>query len=81
MSENFNYRASLGSVGNYQVSGIPFASSSIVAPTGSNTPLEIEFPSVTKFVIVKNHKLKLDIIKYLIYKTNRKKFINGICNR
>ena len=47
-------RPGLNSVGNYQVSGIPFASSSIIAPTGSNTPLEITFPSVTKFVIVKN---------------------------
>jgi len=49
-----NLRPGLNNVGNYQVSGIPFASSSIVAPTGSNTPLEITFPSVTKFVIVKN---------------------------
>jgi hypothetical protein len=51
----FEYpKAGLGSVSNYQVSGIPFASSSIVAPTGSGTPLEITFPSVTKFVVVKN---------------------------
>ncbi len=47
-------RAGLGNVGSYQVSGIPFASSSIVAPTGSSTPIQISFPSVTKFVLVKN---------------------------
>jgi hypothetical protein len=41
-------------VGNYQVSGIPFASSSIVAPATSSTPVEIVFPSITKFVVVKN---------------------------
>ena len=51
----FEYpKPGIGNVGNYQVSGIPFASSSIIAPTGSNTPLKITFPSVTKFVIVKN---------------------------
>lgn len=44
----------LNNVGNYQVSGIPFASSSIVAPATSSTPVEISFPSVTKFVVVKN---------------------------
>lgn len=52
--QSVNLRPGLGNVGNYQVSGIPFASSSIVAPTGSNTPFEVSFPSVTKFVLVKN---------------------------
>lgn len=47
-------RAGLNNVGSYQVSGIPFASSSIVAPNTSSTPVEIEFPSVAKFVVVKN---------------------------
>lgn len=49
-----NLKAGLSSVGNYQVSGIPFATSSLIAPTGSNAPLEVKFPSVTKFVVVKN---------------------------
>jgi hypothetical protein len=53
--QSVNLRAGLHNVGSYQVSGIPFASSSIVAPTGSGTPLEITFPSVTKFVLVKNN--------------------------
>ena len=47
-------RPGINNVGNYQVSGIPFASSSIVAPATSSTPVEIVFPSVTKFVVVKN---------------------------
>ena len=49
-----NLRPGLNNVGNYQVSGIPFATSSLVVPTGSGTPLEVTFPSVTKFVVVKN---------------------------
>lgn len=49
-----NLRPGLNNVGNYQVSGIPFASSSIVAPATSSAPVQISFPSVTKFVVVKN---------------------------
>lgn len=52
--QSVQLRPGLNNVGNYQVSGIPFATSSLVVPTGSNTPLEVVFPSVTKFVIVKN---------------------------
>jgi|TARA_R110002020_G_scaffold218117_1_gene425885 hypothetical protein len=42
----------LNSVGQYQMSGIPYASSSIVV---SNTAVtEIEFPTITKFVTITN---------------------------
>ena len=44
----------LGSVGSYQMSGIPFASSSITVPVNSAAPLQIQFPYVTKFVTVVN---------------------------
>lgn len=44
----------LGSVGSYQMSGIPFASSSITVPVNSSTPLKIQFPYVAKFVTVVN---------------------------
>lgn len=44
----------LGSVGAYQVSGIPFASSSITVPINSTAPLKIQFPYVTKFVTISN---------------------------
>jgi len=47
-------KAGLHNVGNYQVSGIPFASSSIVTPATSSAPVEITFPRVTKFFVVKN---------------------------
>lgn len=49
----FQYKAGLGNVGNYQVSGIPYVTG-VVAPIVSGTPLEISFPSVTKFIIIKN---------------------------
>lgn len=51
---SFQYKAGLHSVGNYQVSSIPYMSSSLVAPSSSAAPLEIVFPSVTKTVVVKN---------------------------
>lgn len=44
----------LGSVGSYQMSGIPYASSSLTVPVNSSTPLQIQFPYVTKFVTVVN---------------------------
>lgn len=46
--------AGLGSVGSYQMSGIPFASSSLTVPASSATPLQIQFPYVTKFVTITN---------------------------
>lgn len=50
----FQYKAGLHSVGNFQVSAIPYATSSLLAPANTAAPLEIVFPSVTKFVVVKN---------------------------
>lgn len=51
----FNYvKPGLSNAGSYQVSGIPWASSSLTAPASGSTPLEISFPLVTKSVIVKN---------------------------
>ena len=54
MSENYRYQTGLGSVGSYQISGIPWVTSSIAAPAVSSDPLEIAFPYVTKSIIVKN---------------------------
>jgi len=54
MSENFQYKAGISSVGNYQVSGIPWATSSLTAPSTSSAPLQVSFPSITKFIVVKN---------------------------
>lgn len=50
-------RPGLNSVGNYQVSGIPFVTGNLVSPSSSAaaTPLEIVFPSVTQRIIFQNH--------------------------
>lgn len=50
----FQYKAGLGNVGNYQVSGIPFVSGGITAPTSSASPIEIVFPSVTQRIHIQN---------------------------
>ncbi len=47
-------QSGLGSIGSYQISGIPWASSSIAGPPVTDTPTEIVFPTITKFVVVKN---------------------------
>jgi hypothetical protein len=57
MSDNyFNYKPGLAAVGQYQMSGIPFATSSISVPAAINTtsPIVVNFPQVTKFVTVQN---------------------------
>jgi hypothetical protein len=54
MSE-FQYKAGLGSVGNYQVSGIPYVTGNLNIVGSSNTPVEITFPSVTQRIHVHNN--------------------------
>ena len=46
----------LGNVGSYQVSGKPFVSGNIDVneQTVGGTPLEISFPSVTRWIIIRN---------------------------
>ena len=46
--------AGLNNVASFQVSAIPWASSSLVVPPNSSTPLEISFPLVTKDITIKN---------------------------
>jgi len=45
--------AGLGSVGSYQISGIPFATGSLTVTTSSVTT--VDFPNVTRFVTVRNN--------------------------
>lgn len=55
MSNNFfNYKAGLSAVGQYQMSGIPFATASFNVPNSASGPLEFEFPQVTKFFTIIN---------------------------
>lgn len=48
------HRPGIGNASSYQVSGIPWASSSLSVPTSGSAPLEISFPLVTKGIVVKN---------------------------
>ena len=49
----FDYKAGLGNVGSYQASARPFMSSSILV-SGNLDPVEISFPTVSRFVTIKN---------------------------
>ena len=54
MAWNSNsYQVGLHNVGSFQVSSIPYASSSI-AVVSTTVPVEVAFDRVSKFVIVKN---------------------------
>ena len=53
MSSNFKYTAGLSNVGSYQVSGTPWVTSSLDCTSSAN-PVKIEFPFVTRWVLVKN---------------------------
>ena len=48
------YKAGIHSVGQYQMSGIPYATASITVPASGSAPLEVPFPRVSKFVTVRN---------------------------
>lgn len=54
MSDNFKYKAGLGHVGSYQSSARPFLTSSLTIPDETSEPLEIQFETVSRFVIITN---------------------------
>ena len=54
MSYNFKYTFGLGHVPSYQTSGRPYFTSSLTVPASGSTPLEISFPSVSRFVVITN---------------------------
>jgi len=54
MSFNNPYYVGLANVGSYQVSGMPYATSSIAVPANSGTPVQISFPWVTQRIVVRN---------------------------
>jgi len=47
-------KAGLGNVGSYQASAVPFLTSSLAVPGSASAPIVVEFPNVTRFVVVKN---------------------------
>jgi len=54
MSQNYPYGVGISNVGSYQVSGIPYATSSLAAPASSGTPTGVVFPDVTQRIFVSN---------------------------
>ena len=54
MSLSYPYGVGLQNVGSYQVSGVPYATSSIAAPSSAGTPTQITFPEVTQKIVVSN---------------------------
>ena len=52
----FKYSAGLGQVGQYQASGIPFATASFEVPGGGTTgaPFQLEFNGITRFFTIVN---------------------------
>ena len=71
MSVNTTYiKAGLHSVGAYQRSGIPFASSSITIPENTKTSVEVEFPYITKFVTVVNTNAGSNVVLRVGFSAN-----------
>jgi hypothetical protein len=56
----------LGNVGSYQVSGKPFVSGGIDVSAYTSGPLEITFPSVTRWIVVKNSSKSSDNSKRVL---------------
>lgn len=58
----FNYGSpGLGHVGSYQVSGKPFLSGGINVGAAAGDLVTIEFPSVTRWIIITNHDTTNDV--------------------
>ena len=51
---NFNYKAGMHSVGQYQMSAIPYATASITVAALGTAPTEVVFPRVSKFITIRN---------------------------
>lgn len=54
MSDRFKYTFGLGHVGSYQTSAKPFLSSSLTVPASDQEPLEVQFPNVSRFIVITN---------------------------
>ena len=58
----FNYGSpGLGHVGSYQVSGKPFLSGGINVGAAAGDLVRIDFPSVTRWVVITNHDTSNDV--------------------
>lgn len=57
----FNYQSGLGNAASYQVSSKPFVSGGLDVGSAAGDLIQIDFPSVTRWVIVSNHDTANDI--------------------
>mgnify|MGYP003628258098 CR=1 FL=1 len=55
MATNLYHSPGLGNVGSYQMSARPYLTSSLTVPVNADTPLEISFETVSRFVIITNN--------------------------
>tara|TARA_Y100001938_G_scaffold148295_1_gene231534 strand:- start:1840 stop:2253 length:414 start_codon:yes stop_codon:yes gene_type:complete len=71
------YTPGLGNVASYQVSGKPFVSGSIDLSSYTTGPLEISFPSVTRWILVRNFDTTSNNAKQIKVAASANGFITG----
>ena len=57
----YNFKPGLGDSSAYQVSGKPFLSGGINPPSDGSAALKIEFPSVTRWILINAHDVTADL--------------------
>lgn len=67
----------LGHVGSYQVSGKPFVSGAIDLSSYTTGPLEISFPSVTRWILIRNFDTTVNNAKQIKVAASANGFITG----
>ena len=72
-----NYRAGIGAVGSYQVSGVPGVTGSGVNGLGGNEEDKITFPSVVKSVTVINRDAQNDSLRVHFNSTGSGNVVGG----
>ena len=55
MTISTRHEPGVGSVGQYQMSGQPFATGGFEVPAAGSAPLKISFPKVTQWIWIKNN--------------------------
>jgi hypothetical protein len=71
------YTPGLGNVASYQVSGKPFVSGSIDLSSYTTGPIEISFPSVTRWILVRNLDTTANNAKQIKVAATANGFITG----
>lgn len=71
------YTPGLGNVASYQVSGKPFVSGSIDLSSYTTGPIEISFPSVTRWILVRNFDTTSNNAKQIKVAATANGFITG----